>query len=280
MSPRGCVKLQKIISKIRSIRNMGRVPKKVLRRRSGKTVGLPKELRWSLARSAKSYVPMKQLVTRPARTIGLPMTEKLKLRYVEIISIDPAGSGVVASYAFRANSIYDPNYTGSGHQPSGFDQVAPYYERCHVIGAKCKVEYTPTTTTASANPAYMVVTCDPNLRTSTTYTSTTDFLEKAPGRKIMCGTAYNQGAYGATNQPVKTSAYFKVSKLGPQTVKEYLADPDKACTYTSDIASETNMAYFNINVVDIDGSNPSAMTFTVTIDYICVFSGRLTVPQS
>lgn len=230
-------------------------------------------------RAKKDYAAL-QVLSRVPKALGLPDMQKVRLRYVEVISIDPAGSGVVASYAFRANSIYDPNYTGSGHQPSGFDQIAPYYERCHVIGAKARLEYTPTNSSTSVVPAWATITCDPNLRTSTVYTSTSDWLEKVNSRKLLCGMYYNNGDYGGTYVKPFTYAYFTPKKLGMISTREYLADQDAACTYTSDISDESKMAYFNINVCDWSGGNPDAMSFTVTIDYTCVFSARLTVPQS
>lgn len=37
-----------------------------------------------------------------------------KLRYFWSGSIDPGASGLVATQLFRANSLYDPDYTGGG----------------------------------------------------------------------------------------------------------------------------------------------------------------------
>lgn len=212
------------------------------------------------------------------KTLGLPEFQKVTLRYVEVISIDPAGSGVVASYAFRANSIYDPNYTSSGHNPSGWNQIAPFYERCHVIRSKCRLEYTPTGTSTSVYAAKCALTCDPDLRNSTDYVSYTDFIEKARSKLITVGNYYNNGNYGV--MPYYLYAYFNPRIICAQTDDEYLADTANSCTYTGDIPDEGNIAYFNIDLCDINGGNPDAMTFTVTIDYTCVFSGRLTVPHS
>lgn len=232
----------------------------------------------ALSSMSKAVAAPNAVVAKIPKAVGLPDMQKVKLRYVEIFSVDPAGSGVVSSYAFRANSIYDPNYTGSGHQPSGFDQIAPYYERCHVISSKARLEYTPGATSTSVTPAWATITCDPNLRTSTVYTSTTDWVEKVNTRRILCGMYYNNGNYGVV--PNYAYASFTPKKLGIQTTKEYLADPEKACSYTADIADETNMAYYNINVCDYNGGNPDSLLFTIIIDYTCVFTGRLTVPQS
>lgn len=56
------------------------------------------------------------------------------MNYSELVSMNPAT--FPAEYRFRANSLFDPNRTGVGHQPRGFDQISPMYEHYTVIGAK------------------------------------------------------------------------------------------------------------------------------------------------
>lgn len=55
-------------------------------------------------------------------------------------------SGSLANYNFAANGIYDPNLTGTGHQPSYYDTLAAIYGHYHVIGAKIKVTFIPADT--------------------------------------------------------------------------------------------------------------------------------------
>lgn len=43
-----------------------------------------------------------------------------------------AVAGTIESYLFRANSIFDPNFTGIGHQPIGHDQWKNFYRRYKV----------------------------------------------------------------------------------------------------------------------------------------------------
>jgi hypothetical protein len=76
----------------------------------------------------------------------LPERMDVILRYSEEVSLH-AASGVSVSYVFRANDLYDPNYTGTGHQPLGFDQLCLFYKRFVVIKSSCKM--TPLWTTVS-----------------------------------------------------------------------------------------------------------------------------------
>jgi hypothetical protein len=57
------------------------------------------------------------------------------LRYGEQVTLNP-GSGSNASYVFAMNGLYDPNITGTGHQPYGFD------EYCAAAGAGPYNRYT------------------------------------------------------------------------------------------------------------------------------------------
>ena len=59
-------------------------------------------------------------------------------KYCTTIGLDP-GTGTIATYSFRTNSMYDPDRTGIGHQPRGFDQYAVNYNHYTVIGSKIKV---------------------------------------------------------------------------------------------------------------------------------------------
>ena len=70
-----------------------------------------------------------------------PAVEKYQLRYADTIAIN-AGVGAAASYLFRANSIYDPDQTGIGHQPYGHDQLNEIYNHYCVDSATITVTAT------------------------------------------------------------------------------------------------------------------------------------------
>jgi len=67
-----------------------------------------------------------------------PPTITRKLRYSDSFAMSGA-SGVPVTYMFRANDLFDPNYTGTGHQPMGFDQLMQWYNHFCVLSAKITV---------------------------------------------------------------------------------------------------------------------------------------------
>lgn len=55
-------------------------------------------------------------------------------RYIETITVATAGgAGIHQSYTFSANSTYDPNITGTGHQPLFRDEMAANYQNYTVL---------------------------------------------------------------------------------------------------------------------------------------------------
>lgn len=52
--------------------------------------------------------------------------------YSEKFTINPPAAGLLGTYQFNLNGLFDPNITGGGHQPVNFDQIALMYERYQV----------------------------------------------------------------------------------------------------------------------------------------------------
>lgn len=70
-----------------------------------------------------------------------PAKAHYTLRYSDVITLNPA-AGATANYLFRANSIFDPDLTGVGHQPYGHDTLQSIY-KSYVVD-KAVVTLTPT----------------------------------------------------------------------------------------------------------------------------------------
>jgi len=79
---------------------------------------------------------------RRAPINGMPVSKIVTLRYCE--SIDITGpTGTVGYYVWRANSIYDPNLTGTGHQPQRSDMWQNIYSHYEVIKSRCRCAFLP-----------------------------------------------------------------------------------------------------------------------------------------
>lgn len=71
---------------------------------------------------------------------GLGNRQRMKMIYSDFFVLNPGLGGVVDNYQFRLNSIFDPNFTQIGHQPSAHDQMEPLFEQYVVTDCSYKVK--------------------------------------------------------------------------------------------------------------------------------------------
>lgn len=72
---------------------------------------------------------------------GVPDKVIVKMPYFENFSLINA-AGPVANYFWNLNSIWDPNRSGIGHNPTGYATWNQLYNRYRVIGVKARVIFT------------------------------------------------------------------------------------------------------------------------------------------
>lgn len=69
--------------------------------------------------------------------------------YGQVVNLDLSSTGG-AENAFRLNSLFDPDFTGTGTQPIGFDQWSALYNRYRVHSCSMHVEWLSSGTTLGA----------------------------------------------------------------------------------------------------------------------------------
>jgi len=75
---------------------------------------------------------------------GFPNSMRTSLTYVQGITIHSTpGANAFSSWSFRANSIFDPDQTGVGHQPLGRDQWSLIYNHYLVQSSVIHCSFTP-----------------------------------------------------------------------------------------------------------------------------------------
>lgn len=97
-------------------------------------------------RAYKKKAYKKAVIPRTMVSTGMGFPKKLCMthKYVETFTLGHA-SGGFNHYIFSANSMYDPNVSGTGHQPMYWDQIMALYNHAVVIGSKCVFKAVPTT---------------------------------------------------------------------------------------------------------------------------------------
>lgn len=83
---------------------------------------------------------------------GHPFGRKMytKLKYNESVTFGAAAvAGFATGYQFRLNSLFDPNLSGIGHQPRGYDELMAIFEKYTVVNAKITATFLQDTTVPS-----------------------------------------------------------------------------------------------------------------------------------
>lgn len=80
-----------------------------------------------------------------------------KLKYVSTFSMSTGAAGIMGTQqTMSLNSLFDPDQTGVGHQPYGFDQLAALYNRYRVFACKVELIWTTIGATAEMCCAYII----------------------------------------------------------------------------------------------------------------------------
>ncbi len=70
--------------------------------------------------------------------MGHPDRWRAQLAYCDAPSFNPAAGGI-ATHVYAANGLYDPDVSGVGTQPYGFDQLIAFYNHYAVLASSIEV---------------------------------------------------------------------------------------------------------------------------------------------
>lgn len=130
---------EKMINKEMSEQKMNKNFKNNNRRRKGRRGPKRNGGNGALTASTRNGNMLSQIVEPwmplfPART-------RRHLRYASGAFGLSSTSGVVATQVFALNGCFDPDVTGTGHQPMGFDQMMAFYNHYCVLSCKAVVKF-------------------------------------------------------------------------------------------------------------------------------------------
>ena len=190
-------------------------------------------------------------------------SQVVKLKYGELLTLT-SSAGLAATHVFSANNCFDPNTTGVGHQPMGFDEWMQFYNHFTVLGSKIKVTYMPANSGAGG-----AALCSIKLQDDATAVVTINdsILEQTGVVWKALGGDTAQGS-----QTLKK--YFSAKKFFD--VADVKDNSQFNGTHTS---SPTEQAFYHLSISGIDGTAVTCY-FAVEIEYIVRLSERSTLLQS
>ncbi len=164
-------------------------------------------------------------------------------KYTTIVTFTVATTAG-GQHVFKANGMFDPDTTGSGHQPYGFDQMLNIYQRYCVLRTKYKVSFSPSND--RLNVGTIVAS---TVTTSVTDLATYSLATESPHSQAKA-LAYNGGMPAVFTGNIATNAI-----LGT-TQNQMMSDDLFQGTTTTDPT--------NLTVLTVFWYNPSTTTVTAS----------------
>jgi hypothetical protein len=175
------------------------------------------------------------------------------LKYAESI-LATGVSGAMVSQFFQGSSLYDPNLSGVGHQPFGFDQYTPFFQRYYVTGVRAKL-----TAVADAN-SWVAMHIGPE------YTSVPTSVQNVA--------ELPRSVYGVANLAIPLKLNYSAS------AQEMYGITDNAALASTDVTAPTNASptknwFIRVYGESCDASSTTHLYYMVEIEYDVIFFERL-----
>lgn len=195
-------------------------------------------------------------IARVYRSLNpFPNSKLVRHKYCDAIGLGSLSAGLGHLYQFRANSNYDVDYTGTGHQPMYNDEMAAKYASYTVLSSKIKI------TIAGTNAQELVYALYPD-NDGVPPTNLNDLMEQH-------GTVLQRP--DRLNGTFKLRAWFDAAKWAKTSRSAYLAENDNK------VGSGTNpptksVVFYNFQVIPLIPSVAIAgLNFKVEVTYITLW---------
>lgn len=192
----------------------------------------------------------------------LGTSQRSTLRYATNIQLNPGLGDVPATWTFAANGLFDPDITGVGHQPLGFDQMMTFFHNYTVLNCRIRVNIH----NADVNyPQIWGIAADGD---SAPPTSAQQYIEQG------------EMVYSMTSPLGDGQTVGELSKM--VSIKGFSGkDPRNDMDWSGDSTSNPNdIVYLHVFTSTIQSVDGAAQTLQVLLEYDTLFSEPKTVPQS
>lgn len=196
-----------------------------------------------------------------------PTSLRRKLRYCDLYQLATGAAGIYgAEQRLRLNGVFDPDYTGTGHQPYGYDQFNTIYSKVRVDACEYKISFT--TPGGAAD-----ILCASSIAGDTS----ASLASLAPARPLEWPNATHGHLSSAGQRVCVLKGKAEIHKLLGVTKTKYVADD----TYASAVgASPSQLCLLSIATASYSGQGSEAVSVLVEVEYEVVFYERVVQSQS
>lgn len=201
---------------------------------------------------------------RLPRAVNPTKSKLVRLKYCELIALNP-GLGTLAYHNFSANGCFDPNVSGTGHQPLGFDQYMVFYDHYTVIGSKITIKGQAEDTTSEMLVGIF-------LNDDTAFLPTTgQHACELPGSRYTLVSEKDNGENTSWSLTRRYSTRKQDSSRAP------LSNPDLKGSAASNPAEQT---YFTVWAAPVGAADLAGVNVWVHIEYLIIFHEPKDLAQS
>lgn len=185
----------------------------------------------------------------------------VRMKYHEGISLAPGLTGQPDSFVFSAGSLFDPNVSGTGHQPRGFDQIIALYSHYTVISSKCTATFIQNSEVAGQNDTEAMAVGIVMRHDTSILTDQSAILE-------------DRNVRWKTIAPAQSGGNVRVvQKFNPKSFLGISKPMSSANLRGSVVSSPSESGFFQIFAMPISYEQPSGeLQVSVDIVYTAVFT--------
>lgn len=187
-------------------------------------------------------------------------------KYSTQFDVNPPAGGLTNARVFSANGLFDPDITGVGHQPNGFDQLAVLFDHYQVLSARVTI----TAVNGDSSSAQLV-----GIALLDNATVLNDYRSYMEGRHVVGRVIPHAGTSAIDNVQTKTMSFkysqrsfFGTKKIDDQFEGSNASNPEEG-------------AFFHIFAGPINSSaDAAAVRFQLDISYLALWYEPKTPPLS
>lgn len=234
----------------------------------------PKARRVSRPQVSRGLALGNQVVQTQRGTMPFADNYRVRLKYCDRVQLTTTGSvNTAVGYTFRLGSLYDPDYSGAGHQPYMYDQLTGIYNKYIVE----KVEYRVRFRQVAASPITslwcgMSLLTDTNSAASAVGDTINEIRERSTALASPLAAVNNAANFKTWKGSVVLRKLFGISEA------QYYGDQeDFAALYN---ANPSRQCFLELFLIDPDSGSSTTVEADVEMIYYAKMFGFVAPSQS